>query len=116
VEEELRRRKESSFFGKIKNIFKKSESRKEESVVIEVVKSNSVAIDKQGNFQTQAISPEWEEILRRSGLKPADMQDKQIAHLVLEEAIIFETKKAAEADPNFLVSAGLTRIEDLQDE
>lgn len=115
VEEELRKRKENSFFGKIKNIFRKSETMKTESVVIDVVKSNSVSIDKQGNFHTQSISPEWEEILRRSGLKPADMHDKQIAQMVLEETIIYETKKAAESDPTILASAGLTCIQDLEE-
>jgi hypothetical protein len=84
-------------------------------VVLEVVKSNSVCIDKQGNFQTRNMSPEWEEILRRSGLNPNDMRDKEIAQLVLEETIIFETKKAAEADPTILISAGLNCIQELEE-
>ncbi len=79
-------------------------------MVLEVVKSNSVCIDRQGNFQTKNMSPEWEEILRRSGLNPNDMKNKEIAQLVLEETIIFETKKAAEADPTILASVGLNCI------
>lgn len=84
-------------------------------MVLEVVKSNSVCIDKHGNFQTKNMSPEWEEILRRSGLNPEDMKDKAIAQLVLEETIIFEAKKAAEADPTILYSAGINCIQELEE-
>jgi hypothetical protein len=43
------------------------------------------------------------------------MKDKAIAQLVLEEAIIYETSRAAEIDPTLLPSIGLKCIQDLDE-
>ena len=60
VQEQLRKRKENSFFGKIKSkLFSREEKVKSSSVVLEVVKSNSVTFDSNGNFKAELLSPEW---------------------------------------------------------
>lgn len=114
AEEEQRIKSEKSLFGKFKSMFRKPNIQPRESVVLEVVKSNSITIGKDGQFYAQALSPEWEEIIRRSGLKPADMNNKDIAKIVMEETIIYQTRKAAEADPSILHSAAFTSIQNLQ--
>lgn len=44
------------------------------------------------------------------------MKDRAIAQLVLEETIIFETKKAAEADPTILYFAGIKYIKESEEQ
>lgn len=42
------------------------------------------------------------------------MKNKDIAKIVLEETIVFETKKAAEANPAILKQVGLKKIQELE--
>ena len=77
-------RKENSFFGKMVGFFKGKEQKNNEiSKVLTVKKSSAIAFDHNGGLITENISHDWEEIIRNSGLKKADLKHPEIARTVL---------------------------------
>ena len=44
-------------------------------------------------FNTSNIPPEWEEIFSAMNLKKEDMENPEVAKLIIEETIIHQTRK-----------------------
>lgn len=99
-EQELAAKKEedkNSFFGKIKNFFGgEKEEAKEESTILTWKKETSITLNlSSGEFNTENIPPEWQELFANLNLTKADMQNKDVVGIIVEEAILQQAKRQA---------------------
>ena len=98
VEEEKQRKKDGSFFNKLKKgIFGSEEQKEVSSVVVEVHKEKSISFDlTTGTFNTEHIPPEWQELFDNLNLSKEDLKDKEVVNIIVQETIMQQMKNQAE--------------------
>lgn len=96
--EEEKKRKDGTLFGKMKNFFKGEEKVQESTKILSVKKENSIHFDPASGKFTN-IPPQFVEQLAKLGLSKKDLEDKETAQIVMQEIIVFQAIKEAQADP-----------------
>ena len=95
--EDLVKKKEGTFFGKLKNIFNK-EDKKETTKIISVKKENSVTFDQTaGKFEN--IPPQLQQAFTQLGFTKKHLENKETAKVLFEEILMYQTIREASADP-----------------
>ena len=99
IEEAKKKKEENSTWGKFKGFFHKDDEKREqhESQVYKVKKENSISFDiSTGEFNTEMIPPEWQQIFDSLNISSDDLKDKEVVNIIVEETILQRAKKHAE--------------------